>query len=860
MSEQRAHASLPHNGLSAGTASSPISQDAATIDTETNLAVVPGSTPLAPLTSSPVASHSEAGSDPASPTCGSKPNGNGDVSALGASEAPTSAAETKTEKASSTSLHSNRDNLAAATAASEAEPKAPAEEGIQTIGDATLGRSYPDDEATGMEPPVKKARTDAKDEDDDEQADMPMELTPQQLKFAQNTIKSLRSRREALAFLRPVDPIALGVPHYPQVIRKPMDLGTIDIKLALTAMVLKPNTKPSDKVKQAPQWNLDPAKDYYRNLGQFDADVRLVFSNCATFNGADSPFTQSAQVLEAAHDKYMKDAPPAAAAAPLQAQASAGGETAAERTRRPSNPVPTIRRSSSDANGRPKREIHPPPSKDLPWANEPQGASSSVVRKAVNRKAASRASNLSAREEAHYAKVAMEEIKFCTRVIDDLLKPSYQNVAWVFYELPERNLEWSPAYYSLIKKPTALRVIQRNIRSGKYADAEEFDAEMQQLFKNCFLFNPPDSDVYAMGKELKEIYEEKMKRKPAPPPLLPDYDDSSDDADEDAEGDDEDDADIDPEALARLSEQIAGLQTTLAALEGAKHQNHELIANTKQLLASLQQTYASSGNGSGKKSKAKATAGAKRKASQDVVGAASKKKGKAKTSAGSPIASSGSAAMSAAAATGPSAEYLPSKKAKQQAQQQQQQQQQKKKTSASSSKKASAVGSKRGAGSDDDVRVVTYEQKEELAAKICELSEERLDGAIRIINEDKPAGQQDEEEIELDIDELSPKTLYKLYKYVVRPSKKAAAAAAAAAKKANGRSTPLDGRKRGTGGLKKKNLDEGEEAERIARLQQQLEQFGNPDAVNSTATGMHDDLVHSESSSDGESGSDSDSD
>ena len=46
----------------------------------------------------------------------------------------------------------------------------------------------------------------------------------------------------------------------------------------------------------------------------------------------------------------------------------------------------------------------------------------------------------------------------------------------------------------------------------------------------------------------------------------------------------------------------------------------------------------------------------------------------------------------------------------------------------------------------------------------------------------------------------------------------------AAAVNKNSKSAPLDGRKRGTGGIKKKNLDEGEEAERIARLQQQLEQ------------------------------------
>ncbi|SJX63676.1 related to BDF1-sporulation protein [Sporisorium reilianum f. sp. reilianum] len=643
--------------------------------------------------------------------------------------------------------------------------------------------------------------------------DGPLELTAAQLKFAQSTLKSLKSRREAIAFLAPVDPVALGIPQYPQIITNPMDFGTIDVKLALTALVLKPNSKPGDKAKSAPQWGLDPSKDVYRRMDDFENDVRLVFYNCATFNGPESPYTQNAHVLEAAFNKYMKDVP---AATPPSAQPS---DPPAARARRPSNPVPTIRRSSSDVGGRPKREIHPPPPKDLPWANEPQSASSSEMRKAARRKAAKKG-GLSAREQAHYAKVAQDELRFCTRIIDDLLKPTYSNVAWVFYDQPTLDFDWAPAYFQMIKKPIALRDVQKNIRSGEYADADEFNADMQLLFQNCFTFNPPGSDVYTMGEQLKTVYEEKLARKPAPAPL-PDYEESDVDEDDDA---DDDDDDVDPAFLATLQDQISQLASTLAMLEGAKNQNAGLIANTKAMLASLQESYASSGGS--KKSKSKG-AGSKRKASES--GVASKKKSKAKAT------SSPSAAAS---------DYVPAKKAAKSASA--------KKKPAPSNKKASS--SRRDDNSDEDIRTVTYEQKEELAAKITELSEERLDGAIRIINEDKPPNQNDEEEIELDIDELSPRTLYKLYKYVVRPKKPAPVA------NKNSKSAPLDGRKRGTGGIKKKNLDEGEEAERIARLQQQLEQFGNPDAVGAGgAAGGHDDLVHSESSSD-ESGSDSDSD
>lgn len=662
------------------------------------------------------------------------------------------------------------------------------------------------------------SQLDASSTEDVKPYDGPMEMTPAQLKFAQSTLKSLKSRREAIAFLAPVDPVALGIPQYPQIVTKPMDFGTIDIKLALTALVLKPNSKPGEKAKSAQQWGLDPTKDMYKRMKDFENDVRQVFYNCAIFNGPDSPYTQNARVLEAAFDKYMKDVPAATAPAAQSADPST------PRARRPSNPVPTIRRSSSEVGGRPKREIHPPPPKDLPWANEPQSASSSDARKAARRKAAKKAGGLSAREQAHFAKVAQDELRFCTRVIDDLLKPTYSNLAWVFYDKPTMDFDWAPAYFQMIKRPIALRDVQKNIRSGEYADAEEFDADMQLLFQNCFTFNPPGSDVYSMGEQLKSVYEEKMSRKPAPAPL-PDYEESDED-DEDAV-DDEDD--VDPDFLATLQEQISQLSSTLAMLEGAKNQNAGLIANTKTMLASLQESYASSGGS--KKTKSKG-AGTKRKASEG--NAVNRKKSKAKTA---------SSPSSAAAA-----EYVPAKKAKSATPSAA-----KKKPTSNSNKKATS--SRRDDNSDEDIRTVTYEQKEELAAKITELSEERLDGAIRIINEDKPPNQNDDEEIELDIDELSPRTLYKLYRYVVRPKKPAPVI------NKNSKSAPLDGRKRGTGGIKKKNLDEGEEAERIARLQQQLQQFGNPDAIVSGggAAGGHDDLVHSESSSD-ESGSDSDSD
>ena len=648
------------------------------------------------------------------------------------------------------------------------------------------------------------------------------EIVMPHVKYAQNTIRSLKSRREAGAFLQPVDPIALNIPHYTHIIRRPMDLGTIDHKLALTAHRLKgPDARMTDKLRNAIEsGKINAEHDYYTHVDAFERDVFRVFDNCKRFNGVDHIFTKNAETLRSVFEKQRKGL--ATAVAIANETGSPDGKP-----RRSANALPTIRRSSSNG-GRPKREIHPPAPRDLPWTEDnvyPASKRAVAVRRGKNGEL------LTPREQAYWTKVVNDELRFSYRVVDELLKPLHQDVAWVFYEIPGKDFDWAPAYFATIKKPIALLPIQRKLKSGAYADLAAFDADMQLMFRNCFTFNPPDSDVYIMGARLKEVYENKMLKKPVHPPLEPE----EDDGDEDDDADDFDDEESANEVLVQqLQRQISELQSTLENLENSKTKNPVLITSTRVALNSVEAALAgamSVSAGAGKKGKKRSSSALdkKRKEKPKQKNGNSKK---ARTSTDSPAAR---------------------KPAKQR-------------------------------GSDDeDIRTVTFDQKEELAAKITGLSDERLDGAIRIINEDKPPGEQNNEddEIELDIDELSPQTLYKLYKYVVRPKKKAPQAPEIGpGGKPVVAPAPIDGRKRGTGGLKKKNLDETEEAERIARLQQQLQQFTDPSgarasndnstkppapvdaATQAAESSKHDDLVASESSSgeDDESESESDMD
>jgi len=89
-------------------------------------------------------------------------------------------------------------------------------------------------------------------------------------------IKDLINHEYSWPFLYPVDPIALGIPQYPDFIKNPMDLSTVLEKI---------------KNKQ------------YSNDDEFANDVRQIWINAEIFNGEGTLINQNAQVLKKDFEK-----------------------------------------------------------------------------------------------------------------------------------------------------------------------------------------------------------------------------------------------------------------------------------------------------------------------------------------------------------------------------------------------------------------------------------------------------------------------------------------------------------------------------------------------------------------------------
>ena len=128
-------------------------------------------------------------------------------------------------------------------------------------------------------------------------------LTPTQHKHLTASLRSIKKNKEAINFLEPVDVVRFGIPHYAQIITKPMDIGTVEQKL----LVSDPRGPPKDKSKMS-KW--DTSKGSYGSVSEMVQDMRQVWENTRNFNGPEHVVSQAAKKLDDSFEKMLKNMPP----------------------------------------------------------------------------------------------------------------------------------------------------------------------------------------------------------------------------------------------------------------------------------------------------------------------------------------------------------------------------------------------------------------------------------------------------------------------------------------------------------------------------------------------------------------------
>lgn len=323
-------------------------------------------------------------------------------------------------------------------------------------------------------------------------------MTKEQYKYAASVLRQLRRNRDARPFNQPVDPVKLNIPSYPTIITHPMDLGTIDKKLS---------------------------SKQYETVEEFSKDVELVFTNCFTFNGEESPISMMAKNLKTIFDKQMSQMPsvdyvptpkpPKVRKKSLLSDTGLSGSSPLHR--------------SSTITDRPRREIHPPPPRDLPY-NE---------------------------TKPHRRKNAAQ-LQFCRNVIKELQKKTHESYAFPFYRPVDPVALNIPDYYKIVKHPMDMSTIQGKL-NNVYSTADEFESDIRQMFRNCYKFNPVGTPVYNMGKRLEAVFDKKWQEKPTEHHSY-----SSDESE--TESDDVDDN----EGIALLEKQLAMMSDQLNAMRNKR--------------------------------------------------------------------------------------------------------------------------------------------------------------------------------------------------------------------------------------------------------------------------------------------------
>ena len=277
----------------------------------------------------------------------------------------------------------------------------------------------------------------------------------EQVRYCTSMLKSLRKTKDASPFNHPVDAVKLNIPRYPEVIKNPMDLSTMEKKLR---------------------------EGEYRDAQEFKADFDLIVNNCITFNGVENPVSMMARNMNSTFQRQWSKLP-------TLESISANKSSFSQRSRVTSAALPRSASMTEGTRDRPKREIHAPP-RDLPAHSQ---------------------------DKPRLRKKNAAELKFVANINKDFQRKVHEPYAYPFYHPVDPVALNIPDYYKIIKEPMDLSTVDNKVRNQVYCSAEEFLYDMNLIFKNCFRYNPPGSPVANMGKRFQEVFEQKWAEKPPPP-------------------------------------------------------------------------------------------------------------------------------------------------------------------------------------------------------------------------------------------------------------------------------------------------------------------------------------------------------
>jgi outer membrane biosynthesis protein TonB len=319
-------------------------------------------------------------------------------------------------------------------------------------------------------------------------------------------LRRLGSRHCSLHFRAPVDPIAENIPHYPEVIKQPMDLKTMKAKL-------------------------EAGK--YHTLQAFEADFRLMMSNCFLFNqvgsfvytqgqemeelfdsewtevmedagvkvpelnitivetpkGSSSTSSSSAPMTKSMSSSYPPPQPRATAPKPLPSSSDAHARSTS------SAPTPPLPKASKPSTPKPPVPVYTPPSVPLGASSSSTVATTSSIHQKeksvpTNVGPAGAASSSSSKSQSSSGSNSTNKSADMAKAKRLLVRVKNAPCASEFKEPVDPILQGIPLYPKIITSPMDLGTIERKIDEKRYRSIREIKDDLDLVISNCRKFNP----------------------------------------------------------------------------------------------------------------------------------------------------------------------------------------------------------------------------------------------------------------------------------------------------------------------------------------------------------------------------------
>ncbi|KAJ2745460.1 hypothetical protein GGI20_002167 [Coemansia sp. BCRC 34301] len=358
-------------------------------------------------------------------------------------------------------------------------------------------------------------------------------LSPATSKLVHRVWRKLSRHPDAFPFMRPVDVVLDGCPTYYDVIKQPMDLGTI--KRTLDA-------------------------NGYLSADQFEKDVRLMLDNCFLFNPPGTPVHLMGQAVQKAFDAEWLPKPPKMVAGRMSTGKRKSFQSTPNPVEKPSTTVAeadTAKRAKTELPSwhslctRVLQRLQAQPSAIefmMPVDPIKQGVPTyfdiikhpidlSTISSKLGNGSYQSASEFREDVELLFANcflfntpgtyvysqcqtlqsvfgdtwdrlcvpdLVMDD-RACERARGVVARLKRDDAAWPFLKPVDPVALGVPTYFDLVRNPMDLSTVHKRLAKRGYKCVAEFVADIQLIIDDCFLFNLPDTPVHECGKALHAL-------------------------------------------------------------------------------------------------------------------------------------------------------------------------------------------------------------------------------------------------------------------------------------------------------------------------------------------------------------------